>query len=120
MSVGQFGSPASCDGRFIAYAVDDRLTVADTSTGTAVEIGACDPGSAPFTVSDGLLVCSTGRGTSRLSVRVFDATTGIQVAKFDDDELRAPVGMTLQAGVLVVSFTDGLLVAYDLQRPVIG
>ncbi len=112
--VGRFGNQVACDGEYVAVGRGGRLEVTGVATGKTVSIAACDPESAPFAVGDGLVVCSaSAQGT--ISLRVLDAATGFLLGRYDDPH-RAPAGIAVDHGSVVLSGGDGRLAVFAVTR----
>lgn len=114
--VGRLGFAVACDGRFVAVPNGTRVDVVDTETGNKKQVAACDPADTPFAVSGGLLVCGETSTRGKLSLRVFDAASGLQLLRFDDDTRPAPAGLAMDGEQVVVSLIDGSFVSFRLTR----
>ncbi len=114
--VGRLGFSVACDGRYIAVPSGTRVDVVDVDTGKKKQIAACDPADTPFAVADGVLVCGETSTRGKLSLRFFDAASGLQILRFDDEQHPAPAGLTMQGDQVVVSLIDGTFLSFTLRR----
>jgi outer membrane protein assembly factor BamB len=114
--IGRLGFAVACDGRFIAVPSGTRVDVIDVDTGNKKQIAACDPADTPFAVASGVLVCGETSTRGKLSLRFFDAASGLQLLRFDDDDRPAPAGLAMQGDQVVVSLIDGTFVSFELLR----
>ncbi|MEZ5215816.1 MAG: PQQ-binding-like beta-propeller repeat protein [Ilumatobacteraceae bacterium] len=108
--------PVSCDGRFVGFIERGRLEILDTQTAQVADIAVCNPTTLPFTVQDGLVLCASGSESSSLALRILDAATGFQIARFEDPNLLGATGMAFLGSRLVLTFADGTFVGYDVTR----
>jgi outer membrane protein assembly factor BamB len=113
--VGRYATPIACDGEFVAALQDDRIGVLELETGHIASVAVCDPSNDPFALGGGLFACATENAAGQLSIRLVDARSGFQLLALDEDRA-APVGLVMTDAQLVVSLTDGTVVAYRLNR----